>query len=141
MKKVFHTIALLLICFSLTACRQTTEYNFIQTEENISAISIVTISFNQENEIVLTEDSTISDIPVFLEEFHKVRCYVYFGDPTGVTEEGSSAKVIKISFKDESYELINWNGQAQYTPKTGFNFYAGFHVFDEDGFCKLINMG
>ena len=139
MEKLFRTMALLLICFFLTACRYTTEYKFIQPEENISAISIVTISFNQENEVVLTEDSVISDIDAFLEEFCKVRCYVYFGDPTGVTEEGVSAKVIKISFKDGSYELINWDGQAKYTSERGLDFYAGFRIFEKDNFFQLIN--
>ena len=69
---------------------------------------------------------------------HIFICYTYYGDPTGVTPEGVSDTVIKISYVNEEYELINWTGQAKCTTENGFRYYAGYNVFDENQFEALI---
>ena len=71
-------------------------------------------------------------------DFKDVNCYTYFGDPTGVVVEGEEDTVIKVSYQNGEYELINWRGQAEDTLEKDFSFYAGFSVFDEEQFEDLL---
>ena len=96
------------------------------------------LSFDNTGQIVETELQQIENTDSFLEDFQKVNCYTYLGDPLGITEEGVEANVIKITYYNNEYELINWNGQATYTNERGFRYYAGFTIFDETQFNSLM---
>ena len=80
----------------------------------------------------------VEDQKAFIADFRDVNCFTYYGDPTGVTPEGVEDTVIKILYKNDEYELINWKGQAEYTSEKGFRYYAGYSVFDEQAFEALI---
>ena len=139
MRKIYMIIILMLTSVILSSCRHKETFQLLNEEVEISAISIVEISFDEEGEVIQTELNTIEDIDAFLDDFREVDCYTYFGDPTGITVEGVEANVIKILYENDEYELINWNGQADYTLKRGFRFYRGFSVFDETQFNSLIS--
>ena len=136
MKRILYTV--ILTCIFLTACRHRETYRFLHVEEDISSISIVTFLMQETGEIIETELKEIEDENTFLAKFRAVDCYTYFGDPTGLTEPGMEDIVIKITYGNGEYELINWNGQAEYTLQKGFNFYAGYSVFDEKEFEALV---
>lgn len=57
-----------------------------------------------------------------------------------VTDSDIPLEVIKIEYKNGAYELINWNGQSEYRVDRGFKWYAGFYVFDENEFQRLIEV-
>lgn len=137
MKKIF-AIFPMLFCIILVSCRHQDNYSFLNNRNEISSISIVMVSFDDAGQIVETELQQIENVDSFLEDFQKINCYTYYGDPLGITEEGVEASVIKIVYKNNEYELINWNGQATYTNETGFRYYAGYNVFDESQFNSLI---
>ena len=137
MKKIF-AIFPMLFCIILVSCRHQDNYSFLNNRNEISSISIVMVSFDDAGQIVETELQQIENVDSFLEDFQKINCYTYYGDPLGLTEEGVEASVIKIVYKNNEYELINWNGQATYTNETGFRYYAGYNVFDESQFNSLI---
>ena len=136
MKKIVILIVCL-ICL-LSSCRHRETYPFLNSIEEISNISIVSLSFNANGEMTQTEIEKIVNTDVFLDDFRNISCYTYYGDPTGVTPEGISDTVIKISYTNDEYELINWTGQAEYTTEKGFRYYAGYSVFDEKQFESLI---
>lgn len=136
MKKFFIFV---LICLFLSSCTHQTTYKLLNDESEISNISIINISFNENGEIIQTELQPIKNIESFLNAFKKLDCRIYYGDPAGITEEGQEACVIKFLYNNSEYELINWNGQAEYTCEKGFNFYAGYSVFDKEEFNLFIN--
>ena len=125
-------------CSVLAACRVRENYAFLDSVDEISEISIVSISFDENNEVVQTKIRKIEDTEAFLNDFKAVDCYTYFGDPTGVVVKGKEDTVIKVSYQNGEYELINWRGQAEDTLEKDFSFYAGFSVFDEEQFEALI---
>lgn len=138
MKKKIVAPILVLICFFLYACRNQESYRFLNSTDEISEISIVTVSFSENADLIQTEIRKIQDVNLFLEEFRRVDCYSYYGDPVGIFEEGATDTVIKILYENDEYELINWRGQTEYTIERGFRFYAGYNVFDENQFKSLI---
>lgn len=138
MKKLFIGFAMVLLCFIFSSCRVQETYRLLNPQEEISEISIISISFDGKGSVRQTELRKVDDQNAFLNDFRNVDCYIYFGDPTGITEEGVQANVIKFTYSNGEYELINWNGQADYTHKNGFNFYAGLSVFNEAQFQALI---
>lgn len=139
MKKTIAILIAALLVMCLASCRVRREkYKLLNTEDSICDVSIVTVSFSEEDDIIQTEIKQINDINGFMDDFEEVPCYIYFGDPTGVTEWGKEADVIKIAYDNGEYELINHNGQARYTLENGFSFYAGFSVFDKSSFNALI---
>jgi hypothetical protein len=138
MKKTLLGLFVLLICCFVSACRVKETYDFLNATDEISDISIVAISFDENDEVIQTEIRKIDNISAFLDDFKAVSCYIYFGDPTGVVSEGKEDTVIKITYQNGEYELINWKGQAEDTLEKDFNFYAGFSVFDEEQFEALI---
>ena len=144
MKKIGITsiILMLAVCFSFSACkiRFSEKYQFIDSEENISSIAIVKLSYNDKSELIQTYLKNIENKDKFLEEFRSVGCYIYFGDPVGPDSTEDEDKVIKISYKNGSYELINHCGQSEYiSEKDKLSFYAGFNVFDKEQFEALIS--
>lgn len=133
-------IIVLIVCliYLLSSCRHRETYVFLNSTKEISSVSIVSISFDINGEMTQTEIKKIINTDVFLDDFRNLNCYTYYGDPTGVTPEGIGDTVIKISYTNDEYELINWTGQAEYTTEIGFCYYAGFSVFDENQFESLI---
>lgn len=139
MKKTIP-ILIVSILLLLTSCGRVPEdYDFLNSTDDISEISLVNLTFDENTKLIQTQLIVINNKNEFIKDFKKVDCYTYFGDPTGVTPEGDSTTVIKITYKNNDYELINWNGQAEYTLERGFNYYAGFSVFDEEQFNALLN--
>ncbi len=140
--RITSLLLVLAVCFSFSACkvRFSEKYQFIDSEENIDAISIVKISYNDSSELIQTNIKTVDDKDGFLEKFRSVGCYIYFGDPVGPDSTEDEDKVIKISYKNGSYELINHCGQSEYiSEKDKLSFYAGFNVFDKEQFEALIS--
>ncbi|MGN0517299.1 MAG: hypothetical protein ACI4II_01080 [Acutalibacteraceae bacterium] len=138
MKKRVAIFIIALMCLLLVSCRQQETYSFLNSTDEISDISIVAISFDDDGEMLQTEIKKIDDTDVFLDDFRSVDCYVYYGEPIGVTQEGIDDIVVKISYDNDEYELINWQGQSEYTQERGFRYYVGFSVFDEEQFEALI---
>ncbi len=138
-KKLFLPILLFVSLLVLSACDVQVPYGFIQEEASILEIQIVNISIMEDN--VFTVDCLRSDVPIdlFMDDFLKLNCYQWFGDPTAVINEGETDIAVKIIYQNGEYEIINHNGQARYTQKRGFNFYAGWRVFDENSFRDLLN--
>lgn len=135
MKKVFLGIFVLL--FLLSSCRVQTEYDFLLPNDEIVEISVVTLH-HEDGEVIETEVKKVEDTAAFLEEFKKIGCYVYFGDPTGVTPDETDGTVIKILYQNGEYELINYCGQARYLEERGLVYYAGYYAFDREAFEALI---
>lgn len=139
MKKCLMILFVVIMCIHFGSCRHEETYRFLNSTDEISKISLVAISFDENEKVIQTEIQKISDTVAFLDDFRDVNCYTYYGDPTGVTEEGVEDTVIKISYANDEYELINWMGQAVYTQERGFIYYAGYSVFDKDQFNALIS--
>lgn len=125
------------VMLCLTSCRHKESYNFLHSVEEISYISIVSVSFDDNEEMQVFEQAEIEDVDAFLDDFANVSCYTYYGDPIGIHEECS---VLKIVYENDDYELIYWNGQAEYQEDRGFRNYTGFFVFDEEEFMELISI-
>lgn len=138
-KKTYIIFLLILFCAVLGSCKHRETYRFLNSENQISDISIVSITFDTIGDVIQTEVQRIEDKDAFLDNFRRIHCYTYYGDPTGVTEEGVEATVIKVLYKNGEYELINWSGQAEYTSENGFNFYRGYSVFDKTEFDLLMD--
>ena len=119
-------------------CRFPETYNFKHPTDDIIEISIVELSFGENGKLIETKIRQIADTESFLADFKKIECYMYFGDPLGVTPEGVEDTVIKITYENGEYELINWKGQAEYTSEKGLIYYAGYCVFDEKQFESLL---
>ena len=139
MKKVIIWTAVIILIFLLPACGKTKVYRFLNPSDEITEIAIVNVSSAEGDNLTETEIQRIADTDTFLEEFRKIGCHTYFGDPISVLPEGEKSTVIKISYQNGSYGLINWNGQTEYTPEKGLKYYAGYSVFDEDQFKSLIS--
>ena len=125
-------IALLCLC----SCTQKDGYELMHPQNEISYIAIVSISINENVEIEQTELQIINNTSAFLKEFRNVSCYTWWGDPMGLTEDDH---VIKIVYQNGEYELIAWNGQAEYQMERGFRNYRGYNMFDEGEFKLLIS--
>lgn len=137
-EKIFTVFIVFFTLISLVSCKHEEVYSLLNPTDEISNISIVSLSFDKNNKLIQKEIQKIDDVNSFLDDFRKIECYTYYGDPTGVTVEGVEAVVIKISYENGEYELINWNGQAEQTEDRGFRFYSGYSVFNEEQFETLI---
>ena len=140
MKRFFIMLIIIgiLFCFPFTSCRHKETYKLLNSIDEISHISIVDISFARDGEIIQTVKQDIPNQDDFMNDFTAIDCYTYYGDPTGITPEGVEDRVIKITYVNNEYELINWSGQAKYTEERGFRYYSGYSVFNEGQFELLI---
>lgn len=139
MKKAFVIILLSALVVALSACRTPEKYDFLHPESEIAAVHIVEIQCAADGTESVTQLCEIEDSASFLAAFRAVDCYVYWGDPIGPYEKGETAVVVKVIYNNGDYELIAWNGQAEYTQENGYCHYAGFSVFDEDKFNSLLS--
>lgn len=138
MKKRIITL-IILLSVVLTSCRHQTTYAFLNSVDDVSSISIVSLSFDQDGKMIENEINKIQNVTAFLNDFQSIGCYEYYGDPIGATPEGIEDDVIKILYKNGEYELVNWNGQSKYTNEKKFVYYSGFKVFDEKQFESLLD--
>lgn len=134
MKRLLTILVVLILM--LTSCRAREIYTFLENESEISGISIVAVTVDDEANVLCDELVKIENVNTFLEAFRAVDCYTYLGDPVGIT---GNCKVIMIQYHSGAYELINWSGQAEYTLDRGFRNYVGYSIFDEDAFSALIS--
>lgn len=137
-KKVYAILLLAAIMLCAASCRHKNTYDFVNPTDDIVAVAIVDLSFDPDDFLVETEVKQVDDIGGFLKAFCALDCYTWFGDPIPVTQEGVKDTVIKITYANGEYELINWNGQSEYRIERGLNYYAGYRVFDEQQFEALI---
>lgn len=137
MKKLLCLFIVLIVVFA-GGCSIKAAYKFLQSPTEISVIEIVKVSRDESTgEIEQTTVSTIDDMETFLKDFSQVDCYFYYyANPTGIED---NALVIKIIYQDGEYELIDANGQSEYTDERGFHYYSGHHSFNEGEFENLIS--
>ena len=126
---------------SLAGCRIRVPetYQLLHPENEIAHVYIVNAYIDDANELVQTERCEINDIVGFLNDFRKVPCYVYFGDPVGPIRSGEATDIIKIVYENGDYELIDYNGQAEYTQTRGYDHYTGFSIFDKEKCYSLVS--
>ena len=137
-KRKTVVILILIMTLGLSGCHVREEYKLLHSADEISAVEIVTVLFDEEGIADLQVKACISDVKVFMKDFRSVPCYVYFGDPIGLKKNPSGIDVIRITYQNGDYELIDYNGQSEYTQERGFDYYAGFNGFDEEQFEELI---
>lgn len=138
MKKTLLLFVVVISVLFMPSCRHREAYDFMNSTDSIERISIVELTINMDGGLTETELQAIVDINAFLEDFGSVNCYTYFGDPVGITPGEKGVSVIKITYDNGEYELIDWKGQAEFNPEKGFKNYVGFCVFDEEQFEALI---
>ena len=81
---ILVTVFLLLL---LVSCRQASTYSFLNSTQKIEAISIVRLTFDDNGDLSETEIKNIENYSGFIEDFQKINCYNYLGDPLGVIPE------------------------------------------------------
>ena len=138
-KKAYVMLFLVAIMLYAASCRHRNTYDFMNPTDNIVAVAIVDLSFDPVDILVDTEVKQVDDIDGFLKAFCALDCYTWFGEPIPAMQEGVKNTVIKITYANGDYELINWNGQSEYRTERGLKYYAGFRVFDEQQFETLID--
>ena len=138
MRRYLTIFTVIILCLLFISCRHRETYAFLNSTDEIVSISVVKISLSDNGEVIQTAVGEIKDIKAFLDHFKGIACYTHYGDPLGISKEGTEDNVIKIFYENDEYELINWSGQAEYTSKYGFRYYAGYSVFDEMQFEALI---
>lgn len=138
MKKVRLRIFVLMLMLCCAGCKKKDKYEFLQDISEIKSIEIVEIGVLEKNteEISMSVLSVIEEKDAFLTEFLEINCFSLFGDPQGV---GEYSEVIKITYNDDEYELIDVGGQAEYTHERKFKNYVGYRYFDEIQFEALIS--
>ena len=138
MRRYLTIFIVVITCLLFASCRHKETYAFLNSTDEIVGISVVKIFFSNNGEVIQTLVREIEDTKAFLDDFRAVDCYTHYSDPLGISPEGTEDTVIKIIYKNDEYELINWLGQAEYTNEYGFRYYAGYSVFDEMQFEALI---
>lgn len=138
MRKLFCTLVILLAAVTLSSCRHAEEYQLLHLTGEISSVSIATVSFDENGRLSCEDKLTIADVDAFMHDFRSIECYTYYGDPIGISVEHAGADVIRITYLNGDYELICWNGQAEYAPARGLRNYVGYSTFDQTQFECLI---
>ena len=141
MKKILLVVIVVVLSLLLVSCGPFLhKYRLLSSESEISEISIVTAYFDDNNEFMQSEIITINDIDEFMKDFRKVSAtYVILGDPRGLFPTDEEGTIIRITYNNGEYELINWYGQSRYTIESGFRYYNGDWFFDEEQFNNLID--
>ena len=138
MKKIVFIVTIILI-LSLVSCVMPEKYDLLNPISDITEISIVKAYFSDNSELRQSEIAKVNDIDEFMKAFRKIPCYVNIGSPVGLLPNDEEDIVIRISYQNGEYELINWRGQATYTTERDFTYYYGYSVFDEQKFHDLIS--
>ena len=120
---VLSVMAFITLLLCLVSCGNKSTYKFMYSDDEISTISLVNVSVGDKVEQKKLTD--INNIHGFLKDFRNVSCYTWWGDPIGLTED---CCVIRIDYQNGDYELIYWNGKAEYQQDRGFRNYRGYYI-------------
>ena len=71
MKKIFIML-LIILSLVLVSCRVREKYDLLETTDDISEITIVELSFDENKKLIETELSKIDDTAAFMEDFRDV---------------------------------------------------------------------
>ncbi|MBR7116902.1 MAG: hypothetical protein IKC87_04255 [Clostridia bacterium] len=126
----------LIVVNTISAC--TASFNFYNPESMITAISIVKLSFDEEDKLQIEELKNVDNIDAFIEDFKKVESSCRTGDPLGAADGDNNGVAIMISYSNGEYELIGHIGQSTYRTERGLVYYDGFFSFDKEQFNALI---
>lgn len=130
-------ICILLSSILLMGCEKKVDYEFLHSLDEVSVIEIVKVNDVYENDELKQEKmSEIENINEFFMEFQNLDCYSIYTDPQGIEGE---QEIIKITYENGEYELIDVDGQATYTHSKKFKNYRGYYYFEQDQFDELIN--
>ena len=143
MKRIMPALIVItvLVC-TLTSCFLFEPFELMYDESEISKIQIVKLLEYDETKYEYNIEiiSTVKNNSEFLSEFKSVESHSFIGDPAGVYE---GDVVIKFTYKNGEYEMINYSGAGAYRiPENGepyFSNHVGFHMFDSSEFDALIN--
>ena len=128
-------ILILMTGITLSSCKKTYEYEFMQPVENITSIAFVYADpYHDVDYSKLEIDCVIvNDLwPVFLEDFGEIPCKRYRFDPPNDV----SGDVIRISYEDGSCEVFSASSSLQIDAK-GRQHYT-MKYFDTDAFEQLV---
>ena len=142
MKRCFEYCAFIIaICcflFCVVSCNRKAEYRFHHEEEEIKEIYIVAIHFDKDVGNYYTDDlKKIDDKESFLQEFHNLDCFMWWGDPLTLNAESDGKAIIKVVYSNGNYELIDWNGQTVVVFDDS-NKHCGIRMFNEEQFNELV---
>ena len=135
-RRILSVVLCLIIIFStvfLCGCKK--NYRFLNDTSEIHSIEIVTLGPPQDGDIIpqQTVVCKVEDISGFLQDFSKVDCFSQM-PPSEVRELST---VIKITYNNGEYELIDSEGQSQFYDGY-YYFYCGSYHLDEEQFQNLI---
>lgn len=112
---------------TLTGCGKT-QYDFIQSVDNIVKVEVVLIveikDIYTEQEVTVIKDIPKSNFDKFISDFKSIDCFKRFGDP-GSIHPGQ--KGFKITY------------YAQGRHESTKYFSTGYYGFDKEHFNKLID--
>ena len=133
-----RTIIFIFICMLfLSSCTMKAKYKFMHDPSTITKIEIVHIDNIIETKgVESTTLATITDTNAFLKDFEALSCYLIYTDPKGI-DNGSD--VIKITYDNNDYELIDCAGTSKFTSEGGFMHNKGYRYFADEEFSALIN--
>ena len=112
-------------------------YDFLHPNSEIKSIEIVEIGLIDNNlpEPEQKNIRVIDDIASFLNDFSKIDCFERRTNPSRPRE---GCALIKITYNNKEYELIDYNGQSVF--RDGYYYaYSGWYSFDEDQFSALVS--
>ncbi len=133
MKKVVFIVMMILIL--IYGCGEK-EFRFYHDIDEIERIEIVSVKFIPDEGIVSQDIiCSVEDINAFINDFKDLEYDSFFGNPRGIVKDEI---VIKITYTNDEYELIDSIGGALYFNETGLKNYKGYHVFIEEEFSELI---
>lgn len=123
--------------FEESRTEERTDYSLLHNASDMVSAEIVLLS---EDEGVPHEPptktlSTIKDIKLFLTRFLQVPCYVTASADYGVAKD---TPLLKLTYANGDYELIDALGQARFTSAEGFINDKGNRCFAPETFRQLI---
>ena len=139
MKSKSGLIVVILLVILIVFCKITNmeeEYRYLHDISSIKSIEIVkvepiTIEQDEPDQEILY---TVNDINQFLEEFSQIYC-TSMSPPDKIRYD---SPVIKITYQNGDYELIDAYGQSEFINGVYF-VYEGIYYFDKEQFADFIN--
>ena len=119
------------ICITGSGCSLRIDYDFLNDTSEILTIEIVVINeFVAYSEPLYETICLIEDEQEFLNDFSKIECNKRFSDPKEIYK---NVPVIRIAYKNNEYEFINYIGQ-----ETSRNAYGNNVSLNEEQFISFI---
>lgn len=142
MKVLFKFVFVALLFIFSTSCENEAQYHFIQSNDKIVGIELVSIVMDDDPMSPYRDSykfTTIEAIPTgmyieFIADFNSMNCYEYLNDPVSIV---TGMNALKISYSNGDFELIGEDAQAS-SRGNKFRDY-GFYYFDHDEFMELLN--